>query len=563
MHVTRLRVLSAWVVGWCRLTQPHHQVIVGACVLTKLDDPRIRRMPPRTRRSNAETVYISQQPRRQETFIPRKETRRPKPSPDVISSEKKKQQTLTQIKFPILPLSDDDDDVQSDRLIQRPAKRKASYKRAEQDASAESGSDWERPSASRKRRRISLEPPLFRSSNKVSRRSLGVKEQGQQTLTQAGYLLRGVLGETSDPEDDGFDILKDDDETGIDVVEGSQDTEDPPQMRSPKPNRLSMDTDPKATIAFSKPCTPRHRKTLEVPSSQSPADVPLSTQSSRSLGSVERSPLKERSPNLLFSRRKCGNAKLFSELGEENETGGRMSLESSHEFVSPRNERTRHQESPWSSEDNDISEGLSTDRYPTSNTPLTSSAPLPDNSSAFDAKCSWNNLVTPTALPQPCWSQLEHRDITQYAGSQATEIDGPSVQLLQDVRDATQRVVSRSQAAQHMNSEGGDDTMQTFRHPQVSTGEQNNAQALSPFSSSLPRTSPSLERKRTMLWADEDADLRLPSSPQLMPPPFRRRRSVDQDLEESQRTVTFTQLVPESLRDLSHHLRPIWTQEED
>lgn len=74
------------------------------------------------------------------------------------------------------------------------------------------------------------------------------------------------------------------------------------------------------------PATPRRQSSNvvrgEVPSSQSPPDSPLSTQSSRSLRQPSRSPLKERSTNILSPNRPVGKGILFPPRLEIEDTFG-------------------------------------------------------------------------------------------------------------------------------------------------------------------------------------------------------------------------------------------------
>ncbi len=53
------------------------------------------------------------------------------------------------------------------------------------------------------------------------------------------------------------------------------------------------------------PVTPRSQRKKEIPSSQSPADTPLSMQSRRSIRTYSRSPLKERSTNIALAKTSC------------------------------------------------------------------------------------------------------------------------------------------------------------------------------------------------------------------------------------------------------------------
>ena len=53
------------------------------------------------------------------------------------------------------------------------------------------------------------------------------------------------------------------------------------------------------------PVTPRSQRKKEIPSSQSPADTPLSTQSRRFFRAYSRSPLKERSTNIALAKTSC------------------------------------------------------------------------------------------------------------------------------------------------------------------------------------------------------------------------------------------------------------------
>lgn len=70
--------------------------------------------------------------------------------------------------------------------------------------------------------------------------------------------------------------------------------EDPPQSSPPH-----VDTAP---VSMPPPRTPKRIRKLEIPSSQSPADTPLSMRSQATARSTSRSPLKQRSTNLLMQR---------------------------------------------------------------------------------------------------------------------------------------------------------------------------------------------------------------------------------------------------------------------
>lgn len=80
----------------------------------------------------------------------------------------------------------------------------------------------------------------------------------------------------------------------LEEVRPTQPDEEPPQSSPPH-----VDTAP---LSMPPPRTPKGIRKWEIPSSQSPADTPLSIRSRATARSISRSPLKQRSTNLLMSR---------------------------------------------------------------------------------------------------------------------------------------------------------------------------------------------------------------------------------------------------------------------
>ncbi|MCJ1256257.1 hypothetical protein MMC24_004078 [Lignoscripta atroalba] len=151
--------------------------------------------------------------------------------------------------------------------------------------------------------------------------SPSARKTRQQTLTQIDFVSRFV------PEDDEVDLAYVHDEAPrptkrrktvaesatpsrvqtraarrLVVKEG--DNERPARSTDPEARYAKLSTAPARSVKESipPPETPRTVRKVEIPSSQSPADTPMSTQSGKSIPTNFRSPLKERSTNVVVQR---------------------------------------------------------------------------------------------------------------------------------------------------------------------------------------------------------------------------------------------------------------------
>ncbi|KAL2049242.1 hypothetical protein ABVK25_010509 [Lepraria finkii] len=118
----------------------------------------------------------------------------------------------------------------------------------------------------------------------------------------------------------------------------SQEEEQRELSQKGKAGRLSKPTT--AATLLLEPQTPRSLRKREIPSSQSPADAPLSTQSRRSIREYTRSPLKERSthvilPKLSSCKGPCWEKKLeLADSMESKEDDSPVSTRT-HTFITP------------------------------------------------------------------------------------------------------------------------------------------------------------------------------------------------------------------------------------
>lgn len=184
-------------------------------------------------------------------------------TPKLASISKKKQETLTQIGYVVCSNPDDLDLAHDDEG---------------------NGNVEEKPRV-RKRRKIIKEPQI---------------PVGRQTRSSKGQALATGIGNEDDgDEDEGFRSERD--ENQVQAKESS--------------------------VAFLAPLpkTPQFLRPKEIPSSQSPADTHLSTQSRRSVRDASRSPLKVRSTNIpntsirVLPARKCVRSTPMLEIADSME----------------------------------------------------------------------------------------------------------------------------------------------------------------------------------------------------------------------------------------------------
>ncbi|KAF7854619.1 hypothetical protein EAF04_010427 [Stromatinia cepivora] len=232
-------------------------------------------MPPKQKSkpkgsAPANRIYKSVEPLHQTTF-----------------PEKKKRITRSYGKKSAIKLDTQDTLTQMDwvKLYEREELEKET-----EDDIEDSEGDYEQEESKRKtkrRRTMGDEPNMeMTKQSKNRRRTLG--EEGRtpsfstQTITQLDYWP--LSGASKEPEDD----------PSIYDIPVSSPTVVQPPRRSPR--KISKPAAPASTGLMPPPQTPRHRKILEIPSSQSPA-TPTSSQFGGS--ARRRSPLREQSTNVV------------------------------------------------------------------------------------------------------------------------------------------------------------------------------------------------------------------------------------------------------------------------
>ncbi|KAJ8063277.1 hypothetical protein OCU04_008508 [Sclerotinia nivalis] len=232
-------------------------------------------MPPKQKSNSkgsapANRIYKSVEPLHQTTF-PEKKKRVTRSYGKKSTIKLDKQDTLTQIDWVKL------------------YEREELEKEIEDDIE-DSEADYDKEESKRKtkrRRTMGDEPTMKRAKeSKSRRRTLG--EEGRtpsfstQTITQLDYWP--LSGASKEPEDD----------PSIYDIPVSSPTVVQPPRRSPR--KISQHAAPASIGLMPPPQTPRHRKILEIPSSQSPA-TPTSSQFGGS--ARRRSPLREQSANVV------------------------------------------------------------------------------------------------------------------------------------------------------------------------------------------------------------------------------------------------------------------------
>ncbi|KAI9645085.1 hypothetical protein NHQ30_005819 [Ciborinia camelliae] len=200
-----------------------------------------------------------------------------------------------------------------------------------EDDIEDSEGDFEEEEAKRrtKRRRTMGDEPVTKGKKELTNRRKTLGEDSRtasfstQTITQLDHWpLSGAPEEREEPEDDG---------SIYDIPVSSPPAVHPPRRSSRKliPSRRNPRNSPQPDASapvglMAPPQTPRHRKILEIPSSQSPA-TPTSSQFGGS--ARKRSPLKEQSTNIavpfLLRSKTCVSAEKLPSLKIEDtyETG--------------------------------------------------------------------------------------------------------------------------------------------------------------------------------------------------------------------------------------------------
>lgn len=275
------------------------------------------------------------------------------------------------------------------------------------------------------------------------------------------------------------------------------------------------------------PRTPRHRRVLEVPSSQTPPATPLSTQGTRSWANEKRSPLMERSIN----------------------RGSPTRLRP--EAVSPTKS---------------IKNGTARKDFVSKSGALT---PLKESGVTLAASIAGSEDENTFKLPHPRWSQLEQRDVTQHARTQLSTTGYDS--MMQPKLGAQIRGKPRVDGGGSQGDEPPEhevDLVWPIRPSQVSTAATTQYAAGStigshPQISSPPKTSPVARRVHNFSSTESGQSELSPSSSWRIPSSLGFQDIGTLEKEESQRRVTFTQLVPQSLRDASYCIAPDWSQDDD
>lgn len=186
--------------------------------------------------------------------------------------------------------------------------------------------------------------------------SLSTPRTRQQTLTQIDFVSRY----SSDQEDVDLNYIEDDARRArkrrkmmaeaqlVSQVESRAtkalkrrdiSSEDMEEARPAQPDEGLPHSSPPhghtAPLSMPPPRTPKKTRKMEIPSSQSPADTPLSMRSRKSGRNVSRSPLKQRSTNLPMSR------PLLPGTRKDIGVTPKLEVEDTYEYESSRSTRSR------------------------------------------------------------------------------------------------------------------------------------------------------------------------------------------------------------------------------
>lgn len=582
-------------------------------------------MIPRTRQqvtaAGAETVYSSGPLLRQKRFPARRRTIRSTAPSTPPTFER--QQTLTQIQY-IQPvsfssdlLSDEENDEREERRPKKRRRTRSSDEKKQQQTLTQIDYIWPVPKFEDADAEKGIEPTESLEDVLVT----GNAEEPMRALEDAS-------GERRDKRPSPELEWNDDEPTLL----GDVDEEEPAPSRDTNQvlsstaksalesrwDREMMSYDTRSKM--NDPKTPKKVRVLEIPSSQSPAASPLSTQSARSTRHLSRSPLKERSanarvpPQLVLDEPKPVASKGASAKILESQIRPNVREESEDALViaSPRQRKipslvakdtyddtesedwddieTNYDSEPESQavvddaalvSDRGISTGY---RVPTGSPDYRSSPKEQSAARSFDYDLDFPLLQyeslrddAPSTFPggtdlddppADAGDHTEPNQINQVEG--ASQIDSASAQLLHDMREYTQRHTAQDPPSL-------DAILQTSSDPPLPPTSSPPLSVIPPPdeapSSSPPPPHPS---QATTIDITQQPTLRthagktLPglnrsSSPLPLPPssPVVDMRLESQVVQRKFGRVTVSQLLPESLLEYSIPLPPPWLHEED